>query len=64
MTDLKLDGQKEVKNGFFMLFSHVFGCAKFLSKIFGLYKVYIKLKCTLILGLMLPTLVAGFMMAS
>ena len=34
MTDLKLDRQKELKNGIFMLFPQVFGCAKNLSKFF------------------------------
>jgi hypothetical protein len=50
-TDLKPDGQKEFKNGVFILFPRLFGCAKFLSKIFGLYK----LKYALISGLRLPT---------
>jgi hypothetical protein len=39
MTDLKLDGQKELKNGVFMLFPRIFGCAKILSKISGLHQV-------------------------
>jgi hypothetical protein len=34
MTDLKPDGQKELKNGVFMLFPRVFGRAKFLGKNF------------------------------
>ena len=33
-TDLKSDGQKELKNGVFVLFPRGFGRAKFLSKIF------------------------------
>ena len=41
MADLKPDGQKELKNGVFMLFPRVFGCTKFLSKIFGLYQAKI-----------------------
>ena len=40
MTDLKLDGQKELNNGVFMLFPRFFGRAKILSKIIGLYYVY------------------------
>ena len=39
-ADLNPDGQKELKNGVFMLFPRFFGCANFLSKIFGLYHVY------------------------
>ena len=38
--DLKPDGQKELKNGVFMLFPRVFGRAKILGKIFGLNQVY------------------------
>ena len=34
MTVLKSDRQKELKNGIFMLFPRVFGCAKILSKFF------------------------------
>jgi len=33
-TDLKPDGQKELKNGVLILFPRVFGRAKFLGKIF------------------------------
>jgi len=34
-TDLKPDGQKELKNGVFILFPRVFGRAKILSEIFS-----------------------------
>ena len=38
MTDLKLDGQKELKNvGYLHVIPMLFGCTKILSKIFGIY---------------------------
>jgi hypothetical protein len=40
MTDLKPDGQKELKNGVFMLFPRFLAAPTFLSKNFDLYHVY------------------------
>ena len=39
MADLKPDGQKELKTGLFILFPHVFGCAKILGNFFHLLRL-------------------------